>query len=96
MPTYVYSKEDFIDFIEKQVKSDEVIVFTNEMHGNLSVSKKKGIVLPHQYSDKAFKEEGIGHIAFGETQALGVLIAKKERLSEDAKKAAEKIKKSTK
>ena len=91
MPTYIYSKKDFIEFIETQVKDNEVIVFTNEMSGNLSVSKKKGLQITHQYSEKTFKDSGVGHIAFGNTQAIGVLIAKQDEISEDGKKAMTNI-----
>lgn len=94
MPTYVYQKKDFIEFIEQQVKDDEVIVFTNELTGNMSTSKKGGIKITHQYSEKAFKDEGIGHIAFGETQPIGMLIAKEKRISEDGKQAMLNIQKS--
>lgn len=91
MPTYIYNKKDFIEFIQKQVKSDEVIVFTDGMTGNCSISKKAGIKVTHQYSHEAFKDEGIGHIAFRETLALGVLIAKKKRLSKVGQDAMKNI-----
>ena len=84
MPTFVYSKEDFIKWIDKEVSDKQVIVFTNEVTGNLTHSVKSGIKITHQYSEKVFKDEGIGHIAFGKTHPLALLIANKERLSEMA------------
>jgi hypothetical protein len=92
--TYIYSKKDFIEFIQTQVKDDEVIVFSNSVTGNLSISKKVGIKITHQYAHTAFKDVGIGHIAFGETQPIGVLIVKEKRISEDGKKAMANILKS--
>ena len=89
MPTYTYSKKDFINFIEKQVKDDEIIVLTNEKTGNLSTSKKKGLQVNHAYAPEVFSEEGVGHIAFGETTSLGILIANEKRISEAGKKAME-------
>jgi hypothetical protein len=63
MPSYVYSKEDFIKWIDKEVSDKEVIVFTNELTGNLSISNKSGIKITHQYSEEVFKDKGVGHIA---------------------------------
>lgn len=87
MPTYIYNKKDFLEFIDKQVGDDEVIVFTNELIGNISMSKKSGIKLTHQYANDTFLDEGIGHIAFGKSHPLGMIIAKQERLSNKAKEA---------
>jgi hypothetical protein len=84
MPTFIYSKEDFIKYIEKQVKDNQVIVFTNELTGKATYSKKTGIKLTHQYSEQAFKDEGLGHIAFGKSHPLGLIVADKSRLTTTA------------
>lgn len=87
MPTYIYSKEDFIKWIDKEVSDKEVFVFSNELTGNLSISNKSGIKITHQYSEKVFKDKGVGHIAFHKSHPFGLIIADKERLSEKAIKA---------
>jgi hypothetical protein len=93
MPTFVYSKEDFIKWIDKEVSQNQVIVFTNELTGNLSHSTKTGIKITHQYAETVFKDEGIGHIAFGKTHPLGLLIANKDRLSDIGAKVVEEANK---
>ena len=85
MPTYIYSKKDFISYLEEQLSEKDVVVFTNELQGNLSISKKTGLKLSHVYSQDTFKDVGVGHIAFGESHPLGIIITKQERLSDSAK-----------
>lgn len=85
MPTYIYNKKDLIDFINKEVSDNQVVVLTNELTGNLSLSKKNGIKVTHQYAHDTFKDIGIGHLAFNKSHALGIIIADKERLSEKSK-----------
>lgn len=87
MPTYIYNKKDFIEFIETQVKEGEVIAFTNEMNGTLSFSKKKGTIIPFQFAPDSFQDQGVGHIHFNESTPLGILIVKESRLTEQSKKA---------
>lgn len=85
MPTHIYSKEDFIKFLQKEVKDNQRIVFTNELTGNMSISKKSGLKLTHQYAHDVFDDVEVGHIAFGETHAIGLLVTEEYRLSEKAK-----------
>lgn len=92
MPTFVYSKEDFIKWIDKEVSQNQVIVFTNEITGNLTHSVKAGIKITHQYSEQVFKDEGISHIAFGKTHPLGLLIANEDKLSDIGAKVIEEAK----
>jgi hypothetical protein len=85
MPTYIYSKEDFIKWIDKTVSDNQVIVFTNDLTGNLSVSEKSGLKITHQYSKAVFTDAGVGHIAFNKSSPFGLIISDKARLSEKAK-----------
>lgn len=85
MPTYIYSKKDFINYLEKQLTDKDVVVLTNELSGNLSISKKNGLKLSHVYAPNSFKDEGVGHIAFGKSHPLGMIITDKERLSDVSK-----------
>jgi len=87
MSTYIYSKQDFIKWLGEQLSEDDCIVFTKELAGNLSHSKKTGIKVTHQYAHDVFTDEGVGHIAFGKTHPIGMLVADKNRLSESALKA---------
>jgi len=93
MPTFIYNKEDFIKWIDKEVSDKQVIVFTNELTGDLTHSEKTGIKITHQYSEQAFKDKGIGHIAFKKSHPLGLIIADKDRLSETGLNALENKKK---
>jgi len=84
MPTYIYSKKDFINYLEKQLSATDVVVLTNELTGNASISKKSGLKLSHVYSHETFKDSGIGHIAFGKSRPLGMIVTNKEMLSDPA------------
>lgn len=85
MPTFIYTKKEFIAYLENQISKDEVIVLSNELTGNLSISKKGGIKVSHAYSSETFIDKGVGHIAFGKSCPLGIIVSKKERLSYFAK-----------
>lgn len=84
MPTFIYSKKDFIKYLEEQIKEDQAIVFTNELCGSITGSEKNGIKISHPYAPKVFKDIGVGHIAFGKTIPLGLLICNKDRLNESS------------
>lgn len=86
MPTYVYSKEKFIEWLQKEVTEDQAIVFSNELTGNLTISARSGLKLHHVFAHDVFKDEGVGHIAFGKSLPLCLIIANKERLSESSLK----------
>jgi hypothetical protein len=90
MPTYIYSKKDFITYLEKQLTDKDVVVLTTELSGNLSMSKKNGLKLSHVYAPNCFKDEGLGHIAFGKSHPLGIIITGKERLSDVSKRFLDK------
>ncbi len=93
MPTYIYSKKDFIQFIEEQVDENELIVFTDSFTG-LSSTKKKGLQVNNQFASQAFKDDGVGHIMRGDTFSLGIQVTKKTSLSAEGIKTFEQIAKS--
>lgn len=39
--TYVLSKEEFIELMNKSIKSSEMVVFSTILHGNLTACSKK-------------------------------------------------------
>ena len=84
MPTYIYSKQDFISWLDRNVKENQVIVFTNHMTGSLSISKRSGLKITHVYSEDVFQDGGVGHIAFGKSHPIGVIVTDKELLSDNA------------
>jgi hypothetical protein len=57
MSTLVVSKKIFIDMLNRQIKDDDVIVFTNEMNGEAYAASKRNpfIRLPFAFSGEAFK-----------------------------------------
>ena len=93
MPTYIYSKKDLINYLEKQLSDKDVIVMTNELSGSLSTSKKNGLKLTHVYAPDTFKDYGVGHIVFGKSHPLAMIITNKERLSDKANEFLTPIKK---
>jgi hypothetical protein len=86
MPTYVHTKQSFIEFIQKVIEDDKVIVVSNEMSGSLTASKKNGTKIQHVFAPSCFKDEGVGHIAFGKSHPLGIVVADESRLSDHSKK----------
>ncbi len=84
----MYTKKDFQDFLEKEMSDDQCLVFTNELTGTLSISKK-GMRVTHLYASSCFERQDIGHIHYGNTSALGLMIIEKSLLSEGAKKLIE-------
>lgn len=87
--TYIFTKAGLIDMINRDIKDDEMVVLSTNLSGTLSFSKKKGTILPFQFAADAMKFDGVAHIAFGETTAMGLMIIKKEWLSEKSLKALE-------
>lgn len=86
MSTFIYSKQAFIDYLQKEVKDDQAVIFSMNLTGNLTCSKKNGLRMTHVFSEEVFKDEGVGHIALGKSHPLCLIIADKERLSNAATK----------
>lgn len=83
------SKAKFLAWAEKEIPDDACIVLSNNVVGDVKVSKK-GLHLPMIVSQSAFKAEGVGHIAFGKSHPFSVVITDREQMSEDALKIIDK------
>ncbi len=79
------TKKKFLELIENQIDDDDVVVLSTDLCGTISASKKQnsqkvGFVFA---ADIFAQPDDIGHIAFGETSAIGLLICKEKQLSAD-------------
>lgn len=85
MPTHVMSKKAFIILLEKQVKDDEVILYSNEV-SQMTCSKKNESKTTHiLYAANAFAEPHTVGDLFSENIAVGgMLILNKNELSKNA------------
>jgi hypothetical protein len=93
--TLVASKKRFLEYLDKQIKDDEVIVLTNHLSGQVSASKKRNTKsVTFDFAGDAFsRPEDIGHIAFGKTPVLAVCICKREDIADKAFEQLEKAEK---
>jgi hypothetical protein len=92
--TYIYTKDHFMKWLNKQIDDDEYVVFTSNLVGNVSVNAKRNVKkIQFGLAANAFKNAGdISHLAFGETPCVAVCIAKKESLSDDTLNLLKEIK----
>jgi hypothetical protein len=81
MPTYVYTKDAFIKYLQDNISENECLVFSNELTGNLSISQRSGLKISHVFAAETFKDRGVGHIYNGDSNPLCMIIADKKRLS---------------
>jgi len=58
MGTIITSKRKFINMLNKQIKDDEIIIFTTEMNGEAYAASKRNpcIRLPFAFAGDAFKQ----------------------------------------
>ena len=78
MSTLALSKANFLKSLSEQLNEDDIILFTQDLEGNLSVSKNnKTKKMTFAYSADAFTDKGIGHIAFGKTPVFSFCLCKK-------------------
>ncbi len=85
MPTYILSKKKFMEEMNKLIEDEQVVVLSNEMTGNLTISKKNGLKMSQVFAHDVFKDQGIGHIFFGRTRGYGFFVSQNEELSENSK-----------
>lgn len=88
MPTHIYDKKRFLEFIEKGISDDEVIIFTNEIN-QIEYKKKIGVKQANMlFSCDAFKlKDTVGDLAKNPT--VGFCILKRKDVSESALKFLE-------
>lgn len=90
----VASKKRFMEWIDAQIKDEEVIVITNNVGGNLSASAKtnrKNVTLSFP-ADAFARPNDVGHIAFGKTPVVALCICAPEHISETALELIDKAK----
>jgi hypothetical protein len=59
MATIVRTKKEFMDFMDRSIKEDDIIISTQHLAGTLSYSKKQDSVkIPYIYCASSFKREG--------------------------------------
>ncbi len=85
--TNILTKTDFLEVIANAVGDDDIILLSNELVGNVSVSKKTNSKkVTFSYAADAFKEaDSIADIAFRKVNTLSFAICNKEFVSEEAK-----------
>lgn len=85
MATTTFSKARFIQFLEKQLDENDIVLMTQDLEGNLSVTPKRNVKkVMFGFAADAFKrKEDIGHIVFGETPVAAFCICKKKDVSDD-------------
>jgi hypothetical protein len=85
MATLVVSKKIFLEMLMKQIKDDEIIVFSNELSGEAYAASKRNpfIRLPFAFSGDAFKTPN-GLNAVMKNPIFAVAILSKKDLSEKA------------
>jgi hypothetical protein len=81
MPTNVFTKNAFIAMIEKEMGESQLVVATSVVNGTISISKKQ-LKIPFAFDANAFKDQGVGHIAFGETWCISACILEPKRVSD--------------
>ncbi len=83
MSTITFSKKRFIQFLEQQLDNDDIILMTQDLEGSLSVAKKRNVKkITFGFAADAFKQEGVGHIAFGKTPMVAFSICKETDVSD--------------
>lgn len=85
MPTTIMNKRKFINWLEKQLTDEQIILMTQDITGTVSVNKKKNEKkVTFGFAADAFKRKGdIGHIAFGQTPMVAFSVCEKTDVSEE-------------
>jgi hypothetical protein len=85
MATQLTTKQEFIDLLSKEIKDDEVILFTTEFDGQAYAASSRNpyIRLPFAFSGDALKEsQGLNHIL--KNAIFAAMIVPKEKLTDAA------------
>ena len=85
MATKVMDKKFFLTWLEKQIDDNEIILFSQDLTGEASVSKKRNEKkVSFAFAADAFKnKDTIGDIVFGKIPIFSIAVCKEEQLSED-------------
>lgn len=91
MATTVMNKRRFIDWLEKQLTDEQVVLMTQELTGNLTYTKKRNEKkVSFAFAADCFKKaEDVSHIAYGKTPMVAFSVCEKEDVSEDTLKFLE-------
>lgn len=85
MGTTVMNKRRFINWLEKQLTDEQVILMSQELTGNLTYTKKRNEKkVSFSFAADCFKTtEDVSHIAFGKTPMVAFSVCEREDISED-------------
>lgn len=94
MATQIGNKKLLLEWIEKEVKDDDIILLSQDYVGEISVNQKLNQKkIPFAFAADAFKrKDDIGHIAYGETPMVAFCVVKHEHASEETIETYNKIK----
>jgi len=85
MATQLTTKKEFLELLAKEIKDDEVILFTTEFEGQAYAASKRNpyIRLPFAFSGEALKDsEGLNHIM--KNTLFAAMVVPKEKLTDHA------------
>lgn len=81
MPTYIFNKKQFINWMSEGLEDGDVIVFSDE--ATQMTASKKGMKFNFNVSSDAMNEPGdIGKFHFGDARAFAILKMKEANLNE--------------
>jgi len=88
MATVVLNKRKFIEWLEKQLTDDQVILMTQDIAGQLKYVKKRNETqIPFAFAADCWKHQnGVGHIAYGKTPVVAFGVSEKNEVSEETLK----------
>lgn len=91
MATKVMNKKKFIEWLDKQITDDQIILLSQDLEGNLTVNKKRNVKkVTFGFAADAFKRKNdIGHFAFGKTPVLAFSVCEKSDVTEETIKLSE-------
>ena len=81
----IMSKKKFIDWLDKQLNEEEVILITQDLTGELSYSKKRNEKkVSFGFAADAFKDKDtVGDFLYNDTPLFSVAVCKKTHVSEE-------------
>jgi len=85
MATQLTTKKEFLELLAKEIKDDEVILFTTEFEGQAYAASKRNpyIRLPFAFSGDALKDsEGLNHIL--KHTLFAAMVVPKDKLTDKA------------
>lgn len=79
------NKRKFIDWLEKQLTDEQVILMSQDLTGSLTYTKKRNEKkVSFAFAADAFSsKDGVGHIAFGKTPMVAFSVCEKEDVSKE-------------